>query len=51
LIPPSQAQEKYPWVYSHSDTAYSLEFRYVGPGTNECVYEAPQRQWSCAGRF
>ena len=51
LAPPRRSQENYPWVYTRSDTAYSLEFRYVGPGMNECVYTVPHRRWSFAGRF
>jgi hypothetical protein len=37
----------------HESGAYSLQFRYFGPGVNDCDYEYPSKpeKWNCSGYF
>src|SRR5262245_35594 len=38
------------WFWYRPDgDAYSLMFRYVGPGMNMCVYDSKTRSWSARG--
>jgi len=41
---------EYPLTYERTKSGYTLEFRYTGPGMNECTY-TPQTEWRCGGRF
>jgi hypothetical protein len=49
LAVPAREQERYPWTYKRVGDAYSLQFRYTGPGSNECTYFGATRQWQCSG--
>ena len=51
LTVPAREQERYPWTYALADAAYTLQFRYTGPGSNECTYLGATRQWHCSGLY
>ena len=51
LATPSRAQERYPWTYKLDGATYTLQFRYTGPGSNECTYMATSRRWQCSGLY
>ena len=51
LAVPTREQERYPWLYSRVGNAYTLQFRYTGPGSNECTYLAATRRWNCSGLY
>ncbi len=40
----------YPLEYRLTDTSYSLEFSYTGPGMNHCAY-TPEAGWDCYGFY
>jgi hypothetical protein len=39
-----------PLTYSKTDEGYSLQFHYLGPGTNTCTY-TPKDGWHCSGAY
>jgi hypothetical protein len=49
LAVPDAPQESFPLEYRRLDAGYSLTFRYVGPGINECRFESISSTWSCHG--
>ena len=51
LAMPSREQERYPWTYKLADASYTLEFRYTGPGSNQCTYLGATRRWQCSGLY
>lgn len=48
---PSRTQERYPWQYQRDSLGFRLEFRYSGPGMNQCVWTSATRAWRCHGYF
>lgn len=51
LAVPTREQERYPWTNTLAGAAYSLQFRYTGPGSNECTYFGTTRRWHCSGLY
>ena len=52
LATPKRSQEQYPLEYHRIDsTPYTLQFRYVGPGTNWCAYDSRVGKWKCGGLY
>ena len=51
LAVPSREQERYPWTYNLEDSSYTLQFRYTGPGSNECTYLGTTKRWECSGLY
>lgn len=51
LATPAHPQEHYPWSYTRKGDTYELQFRYVGPGMNECTYRSVARDWKCRGYY
>jgi len=40
----------YPIEYTKTESGYSLQFSYEGPGMNYCTY-TPEKQWDCHGYY
>ena len=51
LVVPTAAQERYPLEYRADSGKFTLAFRYVGPGMNECSFASVNRQWRCSGHY
>lgn len=41
----------HPFRYGRAPDGYTLTFRYVGPGMNECTWTPVSRSWNCSGYF
>ena len=39
-----------PIYYSKAGESYTLQFHYIGPGTNTCTY-TPEDKWHCSGAY
>lgn len=48
---PDRPGETYPLEYTRLPEGYALEFRYTGPGMNDCTYRPGVKKWDCGGRF
>ena len=48
---PAHPQERFPFEYRRAAGQYTLGFRYVGPGMNECTYHSAAATWDCSGYF
>jgi hypothetical protein len=51
LAVPTGPQEHYPLQYRTDSGEFTLTFRYVGPGMNECSFSTPARKWNCSGYY
>lgn len=48
-IIPTEVNDE-PISYSKTGESYSLQFHYIGPGTNTCTYTS-EDQWHCSGAY
>ena len=48
---PTAEQERYPLEYRTDSGEFTVAFRYVGPGMNECSFASGSRKWRCSGHY
>ncbi len=39
------------WSYERTDSGFTVDFRYFGPGVNWCFWNSSNAKWQCGGYY